>query len=222
MYSLHPTSRSLERDRYHIIQLQIIAGVKYNDYQIKFMPAMAYIYELAATVMINITKILLVGLLCSCTSDQGKRNNTEQTLQIREVDLLESFKMWEDDSLHLINVWKTVINDLGNVKDNSLDTVVCWSCEDYQQGYYPKSDSLLIDSCISRYLLPLKKSRFWQLLKSNNYDVEIHKRQSEKVGLYCISFPRDHEVPPTPHLFKHYFYFRKTANQFLFHGYMFN
>ena len=172
--------------------------------------------------MSNIIEILIIALLCSCTSDRGKKNNTQLTPQIKKVDLLESFKVDKNDSLHLINIWQTVINDIGNVEDKSLDTVVCWSCEDYQQSYYPKSDTILIDSCISRYLLPLKRSRFWQLLKSNNYDVEIHKRQSEKVGLYCISFPRDHEVAPTSHLFKHYFYFKKTGNQFLFHGYMFN
>jgi hypothetical protein len=37
--------------RYYIIQLLIIAGIKYNDYQIKFMPAIAYIYELAVIVI---------------------------------------------------------------------------------------------------------------------------------------------------------------------------
>lgn len=169
------------------------------------------------------TKILIIGLFCSCTSNQSNKKNIKPAHQVQEIDLLESFKIDKNDSSLLVDAWKMFIKDLNNIANKSLDTVVCWSCEDHQQGYYPNSDSVSIDSCISLFLLPLRdKAYVWQLLKTNNYDVEIHKRQSEKIGLYCISFPRNNETESRSHLFKHYFYFKKIRNRFLFHGYIFN
>jgi len=136
---------------------------------------------------------------------------------------MEFSKMKNVDSLQLVTTWKVFINDLEAIQEMSFDRVECWSAEDYQNGNFTSlSDSISIDSCILKHLLPLKKTTFWRVFKSNNYNVQVVKRQSEQFGRYCISFPRCDKEEEVSNTFKHYFYFQKVGNKLLFQGYYYN
>jgi hypothetical protein len=159
-------------------------------------------------------------MLLFCCSPKQPKKQSEGKSEPKKIDLFEYFPLDKTDSLQLVQYWKEFLSSDFIQENTSLDTVVCWSAEDYPKVSSGDSNTMLVDACLAKYLSPLRKNPIWPVLHSNNFDVAKYKLQSETEYKFGISFPRRPNW--TEHFFTYTFYFVRANNRLKFQGYTYN